>query len=454
MILQGMILPAICGWLLLPRRWQAHPLEGLALGFLLLAFGISAELFFLSAAGVPWNPWIVLAPWIVAAGWAESRRRSYLGVNVKLRALLPVAAAAAVLAAWLPYERTMPLTSQTWDAWAIWLFKAKAFYVDGGIDPYLSRASELAGQPGYPLLTPLYGTFLYSLAGGVDDVGAKLMSPCFYLALLGGFHFVARRIAGSRAAAASTVMLALTPLLQSVAFDLAGYADTALAAYLVGAAGFGYLWLREGARADLSAAALAATAAAWCKNEGQFFLVGLAAVVAIGLLVRKRPALEWAILLGPPVLLLGVWSAVRSSQSVEAAGFSVGLAFQPDLFLTSLRVMLRKALTFSHFNVAFLLLPAGAAAGATLGAPRLFWMLPGLVCWQFLGALMAYATGRNDLTWWLETSADRLLSHMAPLCLLTAAAAFGLWFDAQPKPAPESAPVGQTKKSRPKRQKG
>ena len=447
MILLGLILTALCGWVLVPRRWQAHPLEGLALGFLLAAFGLSVEAFLLGIAGAVPNGWMLFAPWIAAAGWAVAKARPYLGGEFRALALLPVAASAAVLAVWLPYERAMPLTSQSWDAWAIWLFKAKAFYVDGGVTAYLARAGEFTGQPGYPLLTPLYTTALYALGGGVNDAGAKLTSPCFYLALLSAFHFVARRAAGFRVAAATTTMLALTPLLQTVAFDLAGYADTALAAYFVCAAGFGYLAMRDGERLDLAAASLAATAAAWTKNEGQFFLLGLGAVLGGWLLARKRPAVEWAILIVPPALLLGVWSLVRSSQAVEAAGFSVGLEFQPDLFTTSLRVMLRKAFTFNHFNLAFLLLPAGAVAGASLGAPRVFWMLPGLAVWQLAGALMAYATGRNDIAWWLETSADRLLSQIAPLALLTAAVAFGLWFEAQPKAAPaKSAPANPRRK--------
>jgi hypothetical protein len=450
MILLGLLLTASLGWLLLPRRWGANPLEGLALGFLLVAFGLSAEAFFLSAAGVPWNGWVVLLPWVAGATWAVRRSRPRLRVQFELVAFLPVAALVAVFAVWLPYERAMPLTSQTWDAWAIWLFKAKAFYLDEAVAPYLARAGEFVGQPGYPLLTPLYSTFLYSLAGGVDDAGAKLSSPFFFLALVGAFHFLARRAAGERIAAATAAMLALTPRLQTIAFDLAGYADTALAAFIACAAGFGYLAMRDGDRADLVAAALAATAAAWTKNEGQFFLFGFGGVLAAWLLVRRRPALEWAVLLVPPAILLGVWSAVRTSQAVEAAGFSVGLDFHAGLFVTALRTMLRKAFTFSHFNLAFLLLPAGAAAGATLGAPRPFWMLPGLAVWQFLGALMAYATGRNDLAWWLETSADRLLSHIAPLCLLTAAVAFGLWFRSQSAVEPPPTPASRSDRKRAK----
>ena len=62
MILLGLALTTLCGWLLTPRRWKVHPLEGLALGFLLAAFGLSVEYFLLGAAGVAVNGWLALAP--------------------------------------------------------------------------------------------------------------------------------------------------------------------------------------------------------------------------------------------------------------------------------------------------------------------------------------------------------------------------------------------------------
>ncbi|MCB1021314.1 MAG: hypothetical protein KDC27_15390 [Acidobacteria bacterium] len=446
MILLGLFLTAILGWLVLPRRWQAAPLEGLSLGFLLAAFGISAEMFLFSLTGLPLCGWLALIPWAAGAAWMTYRKPPALG-GFSLPALLPLAAAVCICAAWWPYERMMPLTSQSWDAWAIWLFKAKAFFLDGSTAPYLARAGEFVGQPGYPLLTPLYSTFLYALAGAVDDAGAKLSSPFFFLAMLGAFHFLARRAAGSLTAGAATAMVALTPTLQSVAFELAGYADTALAAYMVCGAGFAYLAMRDGDQADLAAAALAGTAAAWTKNEGQFFLLGLGAALAAWMLASRRGAKDWAWLAAPPVLLLGLWWAVRSSAAVEAAGFSVGLDFQASLFSTALRTMLQKAFSLSGFNLAFLLLPAAAALGATFGATRAFWLTPALAVWQFLGALLAYSTGRNDLAWWLGTSADRLLSQMAPLCLFAAALAFALWSQAQPAPAPEAPATKRRKRT-------
>ena len=62
MIVAGLILTASLGWLLLPRRLDASPVEGLALGFALLAFGISAEIFVMGVAGFLPPAWLALTP--------------------------------------------------------------------------------------------------------------------------------------------------------------------------------------------------------------------------------------------------------------------------------------------------------------------------------------------------------------------------------------------------------
>jgi hypothetical protein len=418
------------------------------LGFALLAFGLSAEMFLLGVAGFLPPAWLALAPWVLGAAWKVTKDRPALAWNWHPAQLAACLAAVAALAVWGPYERAMPLTSQSWDAWAIWLFKAKAFYLDGSLGGYLSRTSEFVGQPGYPLLTPLYATFLYQLAGEAADQSAKLLSPCFYLALLGTFHYLVRRLANPLTAGLTTAMVALTSVTQRVAFDLAGYADTALSLYFVAAAGFLALWLRDERRLDLAAASLAAAAGAWTKNEGQLFLLAFAVIAAIGLLRKKGDWLDWVWIGAPAAVLLGLWSAVRSSYGVEAAGFSLLADFQGDLFATALRSMLRKAFSLLAFQLSYPLLLAAIAAGAAWRAPLWFWTAPVLALWQFTGALLAYATGRNEIQWWLETSADRLLAQTAPLAVLTAAFAWGLWFQAAPQ-AVQPPPLDDRKAAQP-----
>ncbi len=423
MIFLGLALTAVLGWLALPRRLDAGPPGGLALGFLWASFGISVELFAFSLVGLPANPWLALAPWIAAAGWLTWRQRPRIAVDLTLGAGIAIAATALTLAVWLPYERMMPLTSQSWDAWAIWLFKAKAFFLDGDIGPYLSRSGEFTGQPGYPLLTPLYASWLYGLEGAVADQTVKVISPCYFLALLGAIWYLVNRLGRPLIAGVAVALCALTPAVARVAFDLAGYADTTLSAYFVAAAGLLLVWRRSGEPTDLAAAAMAATAAAWTKNEGQLFLVAFAVIAGLFLLKdRARPA-AWAWLVAPPVLLLGAWSLTRSAYSVEAAGFALGIQFQMNLFKTALGSMLAKAFALGSFALAFPLALVAAAGLSVRKAPPPYWIPAVLIVWQFGGALLAYATGRNEIQWWLGTSADRILAQIAPLAVLSAAVA-------------------------------
>jgi hypothetical protein len=217
------------------------------------------------------------------------------------------------------------------------------------------------------------------------------------------------------------------PVLALVAFELAGYADTTLSLYLLAAGGFLTLWVLEERTAELAGASLAATAAAWTKNEGQFFLLAVVLVAAIRLLRTKAPARQWLLLVAPPLLVMGIWHLFRQAYDVEAAGFTLAASFRPEFFRIALRTMISKAFQPGLVSLCFVLLAGAAIATRGLRLAAGFWIVPGLVLWHLSGALLAYSTGRNDIHWWLGTSADRILSQVVPLALLPAAWIFGLW---------------------------
>ncbi|MEX2299672.1 MAG: hypothetical protein WD733_01975 [Bryobacterales bacterium] len=434
MVYLGFLLTCLMGCLLLPPRWKSGGLlVRLSFGFALGVFAVSVQMFAYSLAGVPWTIATLMLPWIAGAaayGWFARDLLKTARPALPGAPWAPLLVAAGILlplAIWLPYERLMPLTSQSWDAWAIWLFKAKAFYVDGGIRPFLTRSQEFTTQPGYPLLVPLYVTFLYVFAGGVAEQTAKLLSPLSFVALLGVFYYFARRYASSVVSAVFTCMLATVPVLALVAFELAGYADTTLSLYLLAAGGFLTLWTLEGRTADLVGASLAATAAAWTKNEGQFFLLAVVLVAAVRLLRTKAPARQWLLLVAPPLLVMAIWHLFRQAYDVEAAGFTLAASFQPEFFRIALRTMISKAFQPGLVGLSFVLLAGAALATRGLRLAAGFWIVPGLVLWHLSGALLAYSTGRNDIHWWLGTSADRILSQVVPLALLPAAWVFGRW---------------------------
>ncbi len=435
----AIVLTLVFGLALLPvdprLGWGAR----LSAAFCAGAFAISVEMFLLDICGLGWSIPILLAPWalIIALRLYRSNGTLLPKPSLKLEpahAILLIAAIPAALL--LPYERLMPLTLQTWHSWAIWLFKAKAFYADGTVSTYLERSAEFEGQPGYPLLVPLYGTFIYVLDGGVADQAAKFYSPCFYLSLIGLFYGFARRLSTVTIAASLTVVLCLVPTVATVAFDLPGYADTALAAFLLAGGGFLYFWLKQGRTRDLWGLSIATSAAAWTKNEGQVFMAIALLVGIVGLVRHKGPAWRWAALLLPAIALMASWSIVRGVYGVEAAGFAPGLSFQLELFTLSLKTLVTKSFSPSLFALAFYLFVAAVVLWKPLKGPLEFWSLPAIVFAQLGAALLAYATGRNDIDWWLGTSADRILSQVAPLALLPVAVMLGHWSD-QPVEAPE-----------------
>ena len=286
-LILGAAAASLIGWTLV-GRWARGWIPALALGFPAGVAALSLQMLVYSMLRLPWHPALLLLPWAplcyLRLRGAERFRRPAAPNWIEWLAL---AAMAPVLWAWLSYERVMPLTTRGWDAWAIWLFKARAFYLDGQIASFLGRAGEFTVQPSYPLLVPLFGAFVYRLAGAPVDHLAKAISPCFFLALLGSFYWLGRRAAPRPVALVFTAMLANLHMVDIVAFELAGYADTALSVYMLIGAGFLYAWLRDDQPGDLWMASLFSSMAAWTKNEGLFFLAG-AGVVAALRLGRRR----------------------------------------------------------------------------------------------------------------------------------------------------------------------
>jgi hypothetical protein len=162
MTLLAALLTGLLGGLVI-TPWVTGGLVSLwALGFAAGAGLLSLQMLAYSLAGVPWNLWLVLLPWAALAAWRLRQRPAFERPEwPNWMEWIALAAGLAAPVLWFSYERVMPLNTRDWDAWAIWLFKAKAFYLDGGVKGFLARAGEFQSQPSYPLLVPLYGAFLF-----------------------------------------------------------------------------------------------------------------------------------------------------------------------------------------------------------------------------------------------------------------------------------------------------
>lgn len=432
MIALALLFTCLVGHVCLPASIPA--VLRFCMGFTLGAGILSLQLLLYNLAHVPWSRLTVLAPWILVLGFLLERRRPWLArpAWTRPRGLewFALAFAVLVLAAWVPYERLMPLNE--WDAVMLWMFKGKAFYLDGGIQPYLARAHEFLGNPAYPLLIPLYSTFLYLWTGEVADHAAKVFSPCFFVSLVAGFYYFARRLGPRVVAAVFTAMLMGLYILGFVAFHYAGYADTAVAAAVLLGAGFLYAWHRDGEHADLALAMLFTSIAAWTKNEGQFFLAGAGAAAVARLLWKRLWNWRlWAALAGFPALAILPWALARSLTGVKRPGQLSSEFVQTNVaaYWPTLKALVEHAFAPSIMNLAFFLWLAAFLLYRRAGLDHRFLLLPGLVLWQLAGVCLVYVTGPVSLQWMIGSSLDRVLSQVAPLALLCAAVPFASYYE-------------------------
>ena len=82
MILVGLALTCLFGWLLLPSKIEGSALSRLSFSFAAGAAAISLQMFAYDLAGIgPWSRLSLLAPWTVALLWELYRRRPLSGLG-------------------------------------------------------------------------------------------------------------------------------------------------------------------------------------------------------------------------------------------------------------------------------------------------------------------------------------------------------------------------------------
>ena len=271
-----------------------------ALGFVLLTQSALT-------GGVSWGaPMLVLAALAALGGWlclransvdspaggpsvpiGEKRRQSSSAV------LTPVPSAVgrlllALFLAWAALHLLLALLDEftipvyPWDAWLLWLYRAKAWFFSGNIFELISAADWLRSTDpgaytvdavGYPLLPSIFPLWAALSYGAWSETLVAL--PTFLCGVaLGLALFGQSRRAGSGPLIAMTVVYLLyaTPLV-GTHLSLAGYADL----WMAGFAGLGFLALLqgriEGARYPVLLGLVLVALGMMVKNEGVVWFV-------------------------------------------------------------------------------------------------------------------------------------------------------------------------------------
>lgn len=418
----------------LPAVWGSRPLRwGAAFG---LGSGLlTVEMFAFALLGLPWDPLgLSVLPALCAviavmrgrrrgdtAGYptalAASRGRRAFRIGLTL-ILLMLIGGTFLKAALVPLS--------TWDGFAIWGFKGKAFYADGAVsEAFFSEPTRGYSHLDYPVHLPLLMAWIALILEQWHDALVMLLFPVFYASLLLMVYGALARQGAPEIALAFTAGLGSVPQLLDHAS--AAMADLPLAYYLAASVALLLLHLERSEGSALLAAALMGGMAGWTKNEG-LALFGIAACwlgawtatpdsrwrrplrttliyLAIGgMVVLPWVGWRWYLGLGTDVLPGGRWL----SNLGEAPG-------RLALILTALAA---EAGRVPRWN---LLWPLFLLASVTI-----LWLRPvrsahryAAVVWSALGVYtLIYLVTERNLPWLLSTSLDRLLLHLAPLAVL------------------------------------
>lgn len=114
------------------------------------------------------------------------------------------------------------------DAWGIWLFKAKAFYLENGFPlNSLTRPEYIFQHPQYPIGLPWLMSLVYKVFGGVNETAVLLIYPFIFLLIFIIAYFVIRKMGAGRTLALLLVYLysMFSPLLAEAGRKHPGEAD-------------------------------------------------------------------------------------------------------------------------------------------------------------------------------------------------------------------------------------
>jgi hypothetical protein len=417
-----------------PAVWSSRALRwGVAFG---LGSGLlTTEMFAFARLGLAWSPLRLAVLPAVGAGVAAvyGRRRivspggplSAIGMGRRVvrigfaLILLVLGAATFVQAALVPVS--------TWDGFAIWGFKARAFFVDGTVSPaFLLEPSRGYSHPDYPLHLPLLMTWVFVVLGQWHDGLVLFLFPAYYASLLLVTYGALARQGAPELALVITTVLGSLP--QFLAHAGAALADLLVAYYLVAAVAVLLCYVEHAERSTLVVAALMAGTAGWTKNEGiaWFALLTLCLGRWVAPAGRGRAsALIFAVIGAAVMLPWLIWRPFLGLEShlVRPASVVHGLADAPGRLALIGTMLALEASRISRWNLVwplFLLASLVLLAWREAASARRY----AVVTWSGLGLYVGvYLVTDLNLPWLLSTSLDRLLLHLAPLAVLTVGSA-------------------------------
>jgi hypothetical protein len=194
-----------------------------------LGIGLIYAQMFMYSLGIGWYRLVLLFPWLIICAaililkrenfkFKPPRKLKLNNIEYLLIALI------LILVFYTVFEALLRPTF-TWDSWAIWIGEAKAYFLHGRLDKEILEYLK----NDYPLALKLYWVFVYGVLGKFNDTSILLTSSAFYVFLLLAFFSTIRTRIGRGKALIFTFLLASVQVMirQGGRFE-AGQADLPL----------------------------------------------------------------------------------------------------------------------------------------------------------------------------------------------------------------------------------
>jgi len=403
---------AFIAYLLLPLVgigiWQLDAVKKLDLGGRIAiagAFGaaiVVAVLAGLSIVSIGWSRSVVISIVVVITAISI-----YVARPLRTREKHPIdrgAMAALIVIAILIIYGLLDARLSCGDLHFFWGPKAVRFYRDGGVTlGFLADPNTVRMNPGYPLLLPLLYVWSETIARQFSWFSAVLSTALF---LFGSVALVRSTSRDDRAA----VLMAATLAYAFAIADAAGAGEPPLI-FFETLAIVAITFIRD-RRAQTVLAALGLACAVMTKIEGATFAIA----VVLAVLIIRRTLKQTILIAAPAALLLGAWLAfVRMhdlSEYYRGAAMPIYFAAVTKTLLT-----LAKAASYELYGLPWIV-PIVLIA---IAPNRRNAALPLLIALLTFGAAFFFYIHLPDPTWWILSSAPRVL--LTPLTALVIASA-------------------------------
>ncbi|MBI2031152.1 MAG: glycosyltransferase family 39 protein [Candidatus Levybacteria bacterium] len=249
---------------------------------------ISLQLYLYSRFNISWSKESLIFPWIILIVlflFKNMKKMSFKFLRTKKTEPIHIVFIIMILitVSYVFFEVLLrPVT--VWDGWAIWLLRAKLFFIDGKIN---SLALNYV-KSDYPLIISLLNTFIYLILGKVDDSAVLLTSFAFYIFLaIGLFSVLKNKFSLTYALLFTFLLMTIQTFVRQGGRLEAGQADLPLGYYIFISTIFLIEYLKNSSAKFLLSLNIFLGITILVKPEGLFTAVAISVIAIFNIHMKK-----------------------------------------------------------------------------------------------------------------------------------------------------------------------